>query len=76
MEHVIDASTKVAYRLGDFPLQVAQEFLRCVVLSHIELKIAKLYTSRLSGERCQRVANFLDGGLVGTQRKVHQMSNS
>jgi hypothetical protein len=38
MEHVIDASTKVANRLGDFPLQVAQEFLRCVVLSHIELR--------------------------------------
>jgi hypothetical protein len=34
IEHVIDASTKVAYRLGDFPRQVAQEFLRCVVLSY------------------------------------------
>jgi hypothetical protein len=43
MEDVIDAPAKVANRLSDLALQVAQEFLRCVTLGHIELVFAKLY---------------------------------
>jgi hypothetical protein len=40
---MLDATGKVANRVKNFPLRLAQLFLRCVALGDIELVFAKLF---------------------------------
>ena len=51
MEHVINASTNVANRRGEFPLQFEQEILRGVVLGHVHLIFAERFLPEATGQK-------------------------
>jgi hypothetical protein len=46
---MLDATGKVANRVKDFPLRLAQIFLRCVALGDIELVVDKLSRREVPG---------------------------
>jgi hypothetical protein len=58
---MLDATRKVANRVENFPLRLAQIFLRCVALGHIEFVIAKVLLL-LADAELQRLD--LSGALV------------
>ena len=56
---MLDAPGKVANRVKNFPLRLAQVFLRCVALGHIELVFAKVLLLSLLGIQTAAVGGFI-----------------